>query len=46
MNVYSGVYCIKNNPSKVRSDVCKDTEVGEEQILVPILSISGHGGQV
>ena len=36
----------KNNPSELRSDFFKDTEVGGEQILVSTLLISGCGGEV
>ena len=46
MNVSSEVYCIKNNPSEVSIDLCKDAGVGVEQILVSTLSISGYGREV
>ena len=31
---------------EVRSDLCKNSGVGEEQILVSTLSTSGYGGEV
>ena len=46
MNVSSEVYYIKNNPSEVSSDLCKDAGVGVEQMLVSSLSISGYEGEV
>ena len=46
LNISSGVYCVKNNPSEVRSDLCKVTGIGEEQILVSTFSISSYGGKI
>ena len=46
LNISSGVYCVKNNPSEVRSDLCKVTGIGEEQILVSNFSISSYGGKI
>ena len=41
LNVSSGVYCIKKKHSEVGSGVCKDADVGVEQILVFTLIIIG-----